>query len=238
MTIAKSRLLSPVVHPASCQVPPAATGGAANPAPCPARVPRSAVARTASRASTLTLALAALLAGGCGQGGGGKAGQRAGPASTGDKAGSGTQPAQVDACELLPPADVQAVSRDVAGSLSSTLDDAVGHDPTQCTYGLAGRVPPKVVGLVIRQSAAPDQAARLHEAAEAGLGSLAGSRVEPLAGLGDGAFWVGGRLQQLHVRKGATRLIFTVQLDRDALPAAKTLAAKALARLAAAKPST
>jgi hypothetical protein len=182
----------------------------------------------------LSLALAMLLAGGCGQGGSGKAGQRTGQ---GDKAGSGTQPAQVDACELLPPADVQAVSRDVAGSLSSTLDDAVGHDPTQCSYGLAGGSPPKVLSLVIRQSATPEQAARLHQAAEAGLGSLAGSRVEPVAGLGDGAFWVGGRLQQLHVRKGATRLIFTVQLDKDALPAAKTLAAKALARLAAARPS-
>jgi hypothetical protein len=51
--------------------------------------------------------------------------------------------------------------------------------------------------------------------------------------LGDGAFWVGGTLQQLHVRKGAEQLIITSQPGegKDPLSVAKAIAGKALARL-------
>jgi hypothetical protein len=51
--------------------------------------------------------------------------------------------------------------------------------------------------------------------------------------LGDSAFWVGGSLSQLHVRKGATQLILTSQPGegKDPLGVAKVIAGKALARL-------
>lgn len=165
----------------------------------------------------------------CGHGGGGApAAGRSGAAGTAGTAG-GPLP---DACELLTPADVEAVTRDASGSLSSTLEDAVGKDPTQCSYSLAGE-PPRMISLSWRRSPGAEEAASRQRAAEAGLRSIAaGAPVEELPGLGDGAFWIGGRIDQLNVRRGDTLLVFTVQLDKDPLGVARTLAGQALARLA------
>jgi hypothetical protein len=175
------------------------------------------------------LALAGWAAG-CGQG-------RGGPAAAGTAgsppASSTTGPLPA-ACELLTPADVDGVTKEVSGSLSSTLEDAVGKDPSQCSYPLGSEVPSKVVSLAVRHLASPDQAASQQQAAEAGLRSMvAGAQVEDLPSVGDGAFWIGGRIDQLNVRRGATLLVFTVQLDGQPERAARTLADKALARLAA-----
>ncbi|HVR08979.1 MAG TPA: hypothetical protein VMW75_13100, partial [Thermoanaerobaculia bacterium] len=128
--------------------------------------------------------------------------------------------------------DVQAVSREVSGSLSSTLEDAVGKDPTQCSYSLGGN-PPRLISLSLRRAPSAAQAASRQQTAESGLRSLsAGAPVEDLPHLGDGAFWVGGQIDQLNVRRGDTLLVFTVQLDKAPLPAALALAGKALSRLA------
>jgi hypothetical protein len=132
----------------------------------------------------------------------------------------------------MAPADVQAVARGVSGSLSSTLEDAVGKDPGQCSYSLGG-TPPRVISLSLRRLPTAEQAASQQQTAEAGLRSLAGgAAVEEVPRLGDGAFWVGGQIDQLHVRRGDTLLTFTVQLDKEPLHAARSLAEKALARLA------
>ena len=137
------------------------------------------------------------------------------------------------ACDLLTQADAEALAQEVSGSLSSTLDDAVGKDPGQCSYTLGADTPPKTISLIVRRAASPEQAAGQQEAAESGLQSLSYSaRIEKVAGLGDDAFWVGGQLDQLHVRRGDTLLNFTVQVDKQPLAAARTLAGKALARLA------
>ncbi len=137
-----------------------------------------------------------------------------------------------DACQLLTSKDVETVTRDVAGSLSSTLDDAVGRDPSLCTYALAGQ-PPKVISLAVRQSASVEQAAERQEATQAGLRSLGpAAPVVDVQGLGEGAFWVGGQIDQLHVLRGNLVLIVTAQLDQDQQRAAQGLAARVLARLA------
>lgn len=166
----------------------------------------------------------------CGHdGGGAPAAGRSNAAGTAGTAG-GPLP---DACELLTPADVEAVTRDASGSLSSTLEDAVGKDPTQCSYSLAGDVPPRMISLSLRRAPGAEEAASRQRTAEAGLRSIAaGAPVKELPGLGDGAFWIGGRIDQLNVRRGDTLLVFTVQLDKDPLGVARTLAGKALARLA------
>jgi hypothetical protein len=118
-------------------------------------------------------------------------------------------------------------------SLIRTLEDAVGKDPTQCSYSLAGDVPPRMISLSLRRAPDAEEAASQQRAAESGLRSIAaGAPVEELPGLGDGAFWIGGRIDQLNVRRGDTLLVFTVQLDKDPLGAARSLAGKALARLA------
>jgi hypothetical protein len=140
--------------------------------------------------------------------------------------------APLDACDLLAPEDIRRVSSEVSGSLSSTLDDAVGRDPSQCVFTLGSNLPPRVISVQVRQAESAERAATLHHAAETGLGSLAGgTRAEP--GLGDAAFWVGGQLDQLHVLDGNRQLILTVQIDKDPEGAARALAAKALARLRA-----
>jgi hypothetical protein len=173
----------------------------------------------------------------CGQGGGGggargpAGGAAAGGVSPGGGGGAGALP---EACTLLAQADVRAVTREAAGLLSSTLDDAVGKDPSQCSYGLSSDLQPRAISLVVRRWPSPEQAADQLRAAESGLRSLSlGAPVEDVAGLGDGAFWVGGRIDQLHVRRGDAVLIFTVQIDQEPLRAARELAGKALARLAA-----
>jgi hypothetical protein len=186
------------------------------------------VARAAGVAGALLAACAVLAACGHDSGGAAAAG-RSGAAGTAGTAGAPLP----DACELLTPADVEAVTRDASGSLSSTLEDAVGKDPTQCSYGLGGDVPPRMISLSLRRAPGAEEAASQQRAAESGLRSIAaGAPVEELPGLGDGAFWIGGRIDQLNVRRGDTLLVFTVQLDKDPLGAARTLAGKALARLA------
>jgi hypothetical protein len=178
------------------------------------------------------LALAACAA--CGRGDGGTvAGAGAAGRGVAASASGGGAAALPGACELLTLADVQAVAREVSGSLSSTLDDAVGKDPGQCSYALGSGVPPRMISLAVRRAPSAEQAASQYQIAESGLRSLSsGASFEEVAGLGDGAFWVGGQIDQLHVRRGDTLLIFTVQIDQEPLRAARTLAGKALARLA------
>jgi hypothetical protein len=157
---------------------------------------------------------------------------------TGCGRGSGSSGGAVaiDACKLLTPEDVRAVAPDAAGSLSSTLDDAVGRDPSQCAYPVGSTTPPRVVSLALRRLPSAEAAADYQRRAESGLRSLASGAVEEEPGLGDGAFWVGGQLDQLHVARGDTILVFTVQIDEQPLAAARRLADLALARLAARRP--
>jgi hypothetical protein len=187
------------------------------------------------------LALAAVAA--CGRSGGAPAG--GGPATGSGAAGRAGQSAPAgaaaaplpDACHVMTLADVQEVAPEVSGSLSSTLEDAVGRDPGQCSYSLGG-MPPRVISLSLRRLPSAELAASQQQIAASGLRSLgAGAAVEEVPGLGDDAVWVGGQIDQLHVRRGTDLLIFTVQLDKEPLRAARSLAGKALARLAGAAAS-
>jgi hypothetical protein len=194
------------------------------PFPHPDGSPASPTSQRSLPAGLLGLCVALLLAA-CGQGGGGKA---AAPGATATPPTPPTPP--IDACALLTPEDVRSLTSEASGSLSSTLDDERGRDPSQCVYTVGSDLPPKVISLQVRQADGAGRAAALHRAAESGLDSLAGG-TQPVPGLGDGAFWVGGKLDQLHVLAGSRQLIFSVQIDKDPLPAARGLAAKALARL-------
>src|SRR5260370_29404194 len=108
---------------------------------------------------------AGILVAACGQQAGGGAGKgRPAPAPA---------PAP-DACRLLTPEDVRQVTSDVSGSLSSTLADAVGRDPSQCVYSLGSDVPPKIISLQVRQAESAERAAALHRAAASGPGSPPG----------------------------------------------------------------
>ena len=123
------------------------------------RAPRLAAARTlaaaaarivrAARGACALLAACTVLAA-CGHdGGGAPAAGRSGAAGTAGPAGAPLP----DACELLTPADVEAVTREASGSLSSTLEDAVGKDPTQCAYSLGGDATARMISIGIERNA-------------------------------------------------------------------------------------
>jgi hypothetical protein len=153
------------------------------------------------------------------------------PDSTAAKGAAAPPPRSVDACQLFTAADAQAVlGEEEVVEMASFLSEAQGKkDPSQCGYN-AGSDPSKVVRLEVRRAASPDAAQRAFTSTRA---LLAGSAPQDVPGLGDGAFWMGGTLAQLHVRKGATQLIVTSQPGegKDPLALAKAIAGKALARL-------
>jgi hypothetical protein len=141
---------------------------------------------------------------------------------------------QVDACTLFTAADAQAVlAEEEVVEMSSFLSEGQGKkDPSQCGYN-AGSDPSKVVRIEVRRAASAEA---VRSAFDSTRSLLAGSGPQDVPGLGDGAFWVGGTLQQLHVRKGAAQLIITSQTGqpgegKDPLVVAKAIAAKALSRL-------
>ena len=59
--------------------------------------------------------------------------------------------------------------------------------------------------------------------------------MQEIPGLGDGALWVGSRIQQLHVVAGSRQFVITVQSPdgTDQLPKARQIAVKVLERLQA-----
>jgi hypothetical protein len=211
------------------RAPGAHQGGAPGAPGLPAGAAVRARAAALAALAILGVLASAALATGCGQERGGQAAGTA--AKPPEPATGGALPA---ACELLTPGDVAGVTKEVSGSLSSTLEDAVGKDPSQCSYPVSADVPPRVISLAVRRFASPDRAASQQQAAEEGLRAMVtGAQVQDLPHLGDGAFWAGGQIDQLNVRRGDTLLSFTVQLDKDPLDAARRLADKALGRLAA-----
>jgi hypothetical protein len=179
-------------------------------------------ARQVSLALAATVALAVALAG-CGPSSGASQAAAPGPAPR--------APHAVEACALLTAADAQAaLGEQEVVEMTSFLSEAQKQkDPAQCGYN-AGSDPSKIVRLEVRRAASPDAASSAFDSTR---GLLAGSAPQDVPGLGDAAFWVGGSLAQLHVRKGATQLIITSQPGegKDPLAAAKTLAGQALGRL-------
>ena len=138
---------------------------------------------------------------------------------------------QVDACTLFTEADAKAVlGEEEVVEMTSFLSEAQGKkDPAQCGYN-AGSDPSKVVRIEVRRAAGADSAQAAFDSTRS---LLAGSAPQDVPGLGDGAFWVGGTLSQLHVRRGATQIILTSQPGegKDPLAVAKAIAGKALPRL-------
>lgn len=181
-----------------------------------------ALSETFDRQVFLSLALVGLL-------GSGLAG--CGPTPDGPGAKAAAPARQVDACTLFTAADAQAVlAEPEVVEMTSFLADSQGKkDPSHCGYN-AGSDPSKIVRLEVRQAASPDAARGVFDSTRS---LLAGSGPQDVPGLGDGAFWVGGTLSQLHVRKGATQLIVTSQPGegKDPLGIAKAIAGKALSRL-------
>ena len=145
---------------------------------------------------------------------------------------SGSAP-KLDACALFTEADVQAVAGDTLAALSSTIDEAKGRNPQECIYNTGSLDQPRILSLLLRSHRSASAAKDFLASSRSTLGSMSGGKVLDVPGLGDGALWVGGRIQQLHVLAGSQQLIITVQSPdgTDQLPRARQIAARILQRL-------
>src|SRR5262245_43525401 len=153
--------------------------------------------------------------------------------------GGSSQPsapaARLDACTLFTYEDAEAAAGESLGTMASTLDEAVGRDPSECLYNSGTETQPRILSLLIRYHRSPEAAKRILNSGRSTFNSLSGGQTREIPDLGDGALWVGGRIQQLHVAAGSRELVITVQSPdgTDQLPKARQIAVKVLERLKA-----
>jgi hypothetical protein len=146
----------------------------------------------------------------------------------------GPPPAPINACNLLTFEEARIIAGEPVAALSSTLDDAVGRDPSQCMYNAGTLEAPRFLGINVRQFPSARVAKRTFESSKSYLDNLGGGRLVEVPGLGEGAVWVGARIQQLHVLRGPVVLVITSQgRQGQDLEAAKKIAAQAVKRMAA-----
>ena len=150
--------------------------------------------------------------------------------------GQGTPAAAVsslDACDLFPYDEANAIAGGYTSLMSSTLEDAKGRDPLSCAYNAGSTEQPRILSLVVRLHESPERAERALRAARGSLDRLTRGDVKDLPDLGDGAFWAGGTLLQMHVRRGEKQLLVTCQLNDPAssFAGAQKIARAALGRL-------
>lgn len=149
------------------------------------------------------------------------------------KADANAEAPQLDACQLFTYEDARAIAGESLAGMASTLDEARGRDPGQCIYNSGTIEEPRILGLLIRQHRSPESAQRVLKSSRSTFSTMSGGKVQDVPGLGDGALWVGARIQQLHVLRGDTVLVITVQSGdgTDQIQNARQLAEKILSRL-------
>jgi hypothetical protein len=147
-------------------------------------------------------------------------------------AGSSDKSTQkIDACSLLTKADVESLLAEPVGAPATTHTEAMGNTVTQCRYSApAGN---KRVGLLLRQAATADEAAKIFRQARDASKELSGADPQMIDGLGESAYWTGGNLRQLNVLKGDAWLIITASPGNgtDPLEVSKSVSRKILARM-------
>jgi hypothetical protein len=150
-----------------------------------------------------------------------------------DKADAKAKPPQIDACQLFTYDDARAIAGESLAAMASTLDEARGRDPGQCIYNAGTIEQPRILGLLIRHHRSPKAAKGVLESGRSTFSAISGGKVQDVPELGDGALWVGGRIQQLHVLRGEAELVITLQSadGTDQLQNARQLAGKILSRM-------
>jgi len=140
---------------------------------------------------------------------------------------------KVDACRLFTEEDAAAVAGETLASMNSTFDQAKGRNPLECIYNSGSIDQPRILSLLVREHGSAGAAKDFQESSRSTLESISGGQARDVPGLGNGALWVGGRIQQLHVLAGSRQLVITVQSPdgADQLPRARQIATRALERL-------
>ena len=149
------------------------------------------------------------------------------PAANSGKRSNG----KVDACALLTKEDVESFLGEPVGAPAITRTEAMGNIVTQCRYSAPSGN--KRVGLLLRQAATADEAAKIFKKARDASKELSGAEPQVIDGLGESAYWTGGNLKQLNVLKGDAWLIITASPGNgtDPLEASKSVSRKILARM-------
>jgi hypothetical protein len=176
------------------------------------------------------LLLAPLLLAACGDSTAPKSGKTEGaaPAVAGLPANSA-----IDACDLFPNDEANAIAGGYVSGMSSTLEDAKGRNPLSCAYNAGSTEQPRILSLLVRLHEDSERAEKALRSARGSLDSLTRGDLKDVPNLGHGAFWAGGSLQQLHVRQGEKQLLITCQLVDPAasFAGAEKIAKAALGRL-------
>ena len=138
----------------------------------------------------------------------------------------------INACLLLTPEEADEAAGHVVDMLASPLDTTIGVDTVKCSYGILGP-PLRLVSVEVRRLPSRQRARSAYEGSEATMRRLAVGQVEPLAGLGDAAFWAGGRVQQLHALRADLVVLVAVELNEEGRrrQIAETIARRAIERL-------
>jgi hypothetical protein len=147
-------------------------------------------------------------------------------------ANSGTRAkGKFDACGLLTKEDVELFLAEPVGTPATTHTEAMGNTATQCRYSALSEN--KRVGLLLRQAATADEAAKIFKQARDGSKELSGAEPQVIDGLGESAYWTGGNLKQLNVLKNDAWLIVTASVGNgtDPLEESKNVSRKILARM-------
>jgi hypothetical protein len=138
---------------------------------------------------------------------------------------------KVDACALLTKGDAESFLGESVGAPATTHTEAMGNTVTQCRYNASSGN--KRVGLLLRQAATADEAAKIFRQARDTSKELSGAEPQVIDGLGESAYWTGGNLKQLNVLKGDAWMIITASSGNgtDPLEASKNISRKILAHM-------
>jgi hypothetical protein len=155
----------------------------------------------------------------------------AAPPATGAPAGRGALPQENPACQLLTRDDAEALLGGpvLDPPVTSRMAD-IGVVSWRCGYISVAKNPTKVVTLLANRWQEPGGVRRAFEHAHALSQTISGQVPENVDGLGERAYWAGGKVNQLNVLRGRDWLVIsgTAGSGLDQQAPAKAAAVKIL----------
>jgi hypothetical protein len=123
---------------------------------------------------------------------------------------AGVKAADNLACKLLSKSDAaELLGGDVKPPLTSITFD-IGQSSSRCAYISEATHPAtKVLALLAQHWEQPDAARQAFERAHVLSQTVSGAPPETIEGLGDRAYWAGGKVNQLNVLAGSTWLVIS-----------------------------
>jgi hypothetical protein len=151
----------------------------------------------------------------------------------GSATGASGKSGSIDACQLITKADAEAALGETVKAPENPITGEGIAVVTSCKYTVAAAPSVNNVSLIVRRLDTAAASRKDFEQLKQDTVTKLNVTPEDVAGIGDGAIWIGGIYNQLSVLHGKVQLLISVMGPQGATPdaAAKTLAAKALSRL-------